>query len=556
MYHRITDPSYDFQAANTKQFTHCYHAYPAMMIPQIARVLIQNYAPQGKREVLFDPYMGSGTSLVEGAMLGYNCIGTDINPLARLITQAKTTHFDTQKIMNCLPEIRHLCEHFSTEKVKNQDFSRISNYTFWYSEEVLLKLSFISQIIDSYGTDIQLFFKTALSEVVREVSFTRNGEFKRFKMSEEQIQKFHPDVFGLFASKVERNLKGLMEFNATKNSVQTTICDFNTVYEIPNNILPKESVDMIVTSPPYGDSRTTVAYGQFSRWANEWFGFANAKNIDNILMGGIRQKGRKFITKTIDNELNAIKELDVKRYYEVISFLNDYHDSIRNVASVVRKGGRICYVVGNRTVKGIQIPLDFFTAEMFENYGFEHETTIVRNIPNKRMPSKTSPTNKAGAKVSTMSHEYIVIMTKKEHIGTNYKTIEPIQLSLFEPQGIYYASNKQLLIGACRQGIRQWIKDNLMYNYPITDEELSQHPELLKVANILVLYRKTVFGYYDVEEATVVSKEQLKELGYPTNNSRHRSNTKYILYKLKTSKKEIPCINREDFTQIMGKGIE
>jgi len=28
---------------------------------------------------------------------------------------------------------------------------------------------------------------------------------------------------------------------------------------------------MVVTSPPYGDSRTTVAYGQFSRWANEWF---------------------------------------------------------------------------------------------------------------------------------------------------------------------------------------------------------------------------------------------------------------------------------------------
>lgn len=73
----------------------------------------------------------------------------------------------------------------------------------------------------------------------------------------------------------------------------------------------------------------------------------------------------------------------------------------------------ICFVVGNRTVKGIQIPLDYFTAESFEKEGFTHETTIVREIPNKRMPSKTSPSNIAGAKVATMSNEYIVIMTKK-----------------------------------------------------------------------------------------------------------------------------------------------
>jgi hypothetical protein len=49
---------------------------------------------------------------------------------------------------------------------------------------------------------------------------------------------------------------------------------------------------------------------------------------------------------------------------------------------------------------------------MFEKCGFKHEITIVREIPNKRMPAKTSPTNKAGAKVSTMSNEYIVILTK------------------------------------------------------------------------------------------------------------------------------------------------
>ncbi len=107
-----------------------------------------------------------------------------------------------------------------------------------------------------------------------------------------------------------------------------------------------------------------------------------------------------------------IKDADLKRYGEVVSFLNDYKASITNVADTVRKGGVACYVVGNRNVKGVQIPLDYFTAEMFERCGFCHVTTVVRSIPNKRMPSKTSPTNVAGKKVDTMSSEYIVVMKK------------------------------------------------------------------------------------------------------------------------------------------------
>ena len=232
-------------------------------------------------------------------------------------------------------------------------------------------------------------------------------------MNTKQLEKFNPDIFGLFATKLERNINGLKQFNNANKEAFSKIYSFNTVYEIPEEILPNNSVDMIVTSPPYGDSRTTVAYGQFSRWANEWFGFKEAKNIDNLLMGGKRQNEENFETFSIREELETIKKLDSKRYEEVIAFLNDYNHSIKNISKRVRIGGRVCYVVGNRNVKGVQIPLDYFTAEMFEKYGFTHEQTIVRGIPNKRMPSKTSPTNVAGNKVSTMSNEYIVILTKQ-----------------------------------------------------------------------------------------------------------------------------------------------
>ena len=39
---------------------------------------------------------------------------------------------------------------------------------------------------------------------------------------------------------------------------------------------------LVITSPPYGDSQTTVAYGQFSRLSSEWIGFPNARKIDKF----------------------------------------------------------------------------------------------------------------------------------------------------------------------------------------------------------------------------------------------------------------------------------
>lgn len=413
MYKREIDNNWNFTSANTKEYTHCYHSYPAMMIPQVARTLIEKYAPKDKCNLLFDPYMGSGTSLVEASIKKINSIGTDINPLARMIAKAKVTHFNENEINAIFPLYDMYIKDYRKDKVVDNNFERISNYTFWYSEEILYKLSYISQFIDNITKQNQLFFQIALSEVVREASFTRNGEFKRFKMSENSLKKFNPDVFGLFKSKIIRNLSGLSSYNRIANGTSKRICDFNTVYNIPTEILKPESVDIIVTSPPYGDSRTTVAYGQFSRWANEWFNFPDAKILDSLLMGGKKQIEEHFKCNSLKAELSLIKEIDNKRYLEVISFLNDYSMSIKNVAKTVRHGGRICYVVGNRTVKGIKIPLDFFTAEIFEQNGFMHDITIVRNIPNKRMPSKTSPSNKTGDKIDTMSNEFIVIMTKE-----------------------------------------------------------------------------------------------------------------------------------------------
>ena len=72
-------------------------------------------------------------------------------------------------------------------------------------------------------------------------------------------------------------------------------------------------------------------------------------------------------------------------------------------------GAAVCYVVGNRTVKGVTLPTDEFVARAFERQGFRHTETIVRNIPNKRMPARNSPSNMAGKTAATMREECVVV---------------------------------------------------------------------------------------------------------------------------------------------------
>jgi len=160
MYKRTIDNRWSFKDADTKEFTHCYHAYPAMMIPQVARALIEEYKPEDGVELLFDPYMGSGTSLVEASIKGINAIGTDLNPLARLMSHVKTTHYDLSCIRDTFSMMQALFFEYSEDKVKNKNFDNISNYTYWYSRDSLLRLSYIYQVINEcVALDFADFFK-------------------------------------------------------------------------------------------------------------------------------------------------------------------------------------------------------------------------------------------------------------------------------------------------------------------------------------------------------------------------------------------------------------
>lgn len=408
------DDSWDFRKADTKDYTHCFHAYPAMMIPQVARRLILDY---GKRAtLLFDPYCGTGTSLVEANLQGINAIGTDLNPLARLIAQTKTTRLNIEQLSQHIDRFNDYSFKLNfASKLPQLNFPKVTNIDFWFSKIVQIKLAIILEYINNRieNEPIKNFFRVALSETIRESSFSKLSEFKLVR-NKNFSQELDNDVFGIMLSKLNRNKKGLIEFieKADNNSI-SKVYDFNTVYEIPKNLIKNESVDIIITSPPYGDSKTTVAYGQYSRLSNEWLGFEEANQIDNKLMGGKRKiTSYRFKNELLNNVISMIEKIDQDRVKDVISFYIDYEKSISNISKVVKEKGFVCFVVGNRTVKGIKIPNDEITANLFLENGFVHLETIIRNIPNKRMPLKNSPSNIPGQTSSTMKNEYIVVCQK------------------------------------------------------------------------------------------------------------------------------------------------
>ena len=414
---KYKDESWDFRAFDTKEYTHCFHTYPAMMIPQIARKLLNAYGVEGGW--LLDPYCGTGTSLVEASLFGMHSTGCDINPLVRLIATAKSTPLclsaldeTLSELDECLFEIQYREGHLPDAPIPN-----IPNLTYWFSEEVIRTLAHL-RAVSRHEKDkaLQNFILVAFSETVREVSYTRNGEFKLYRMPENKLKDFKPDVLGIFRKKLSRNRQGLASYLGKRKDVKVSVSMANTVEgELPTP-RPLEGYDIVITSPPYGDSQTTVAYGQFSRLAAEWIGLPNARKVDKIAMGGIRSKDT-LSGSPVSSAFEKIRLIDEKRAGEVSAFYIDLERSIGSIAQACSPHATICYVVGNRRVKGVVLPTDEFVVDAFRQHGFVHKATMVRNIPNKRMPKKNSPSNIAGETATTMHEENIVVCQRTTHRG-------------------------------------------------------------------------------------------------------------------------------------------
>lgn len=406
MYKVVRNEAYDFYNENYATVYPQIHKYPATMLPQIGIEILKEFGVKSSAKLL-DPYCGSGSSFASGLEVGItNMAGYDLNPLAILISSVKFTRVSIDELFKTKIELKKHIYDFLANETKEIEIPQITNMDFWFKPNVIKYLGIIKHFVDRINNEkIRNFYLLVLSELIRECSNTRNNEFKLFRMKPEDILAFNPDVLGLFWDKCEKTIE-IYQKNYL-NKIDNLDIKFSQ-----NAFDGQGEYDVVLTSPPYGDSRTTVAYGQFSTLSNEWLGVSKAREIDKILMGG--SKNKEIIKNSlISDHINTIYNLDEKRAYDVNAFYCDLNKSITDVAKAVRKKGISVYVVGNRMVKGMRLPTDQFIAESFTNNGFKHLITYERLLSNKTMPKSNSPTNKSGITKETMNYEYIVCCIKQ-----------------------------------------------------------------------------------------------------------------------------------------------
>jgi len=419
----VSSPAEDWTFANadTKVGLHGLHPYPARMIPQIARKLIERYSERGSN--ILDPFCGSGTVLLESRILGRNSVGVDLNPLAVLLAKAKSTPIAPRALVEQYDSLtRKIAQDEKTRKAGKLTIEAPAlndNLEFWFKDYVISDLALIRQrVFEIEHPDVKDFFLACFSLTVRMVSNTRGNEFKLYRLPKEKLGRFHPDVFKIFRENLH---EGIRRMETTYLEMSKNVRSKVTLQDTRQLAL-EDRVDLVVTSPPYGDSRTTVAYGQFSRYPALWCGLGEGWHpevtkqtilkVDQSSLGGNGKTVDIPDSKTLHEALRKIAKKSVDRTHDTALFFQDVKKSFDSIREIMGTGAHFCIVIGNRAVSRVRVPTDKILVELGELCGFSHITTYYRKIPTKRMPWENAPENITGEKGKTIHEESIVVLRR------------------------------------------------------------------------------------------------------------------------------------------------
>ncbi len=381
--------------------------YPATMVAPMQECIIREVISSDPSiKNVFDPFAGSGTVLIEGKKLGLDVIGFDINPLAILITRVQLEGIPSNTVD---VSIRRLFSRITMLNGNVQPFS-FKNIHKWFNEDVILSLSVLRQaIIDEPNDTMRRFFWCCFSETVRKFSNTRTSTFKLHIKEEKQIQETVDESIEFFKEHTIIQARKYATTDCFSTKINLQCGDSINLIDA----IELSSIDLICTSPPYGDNHTTVTYGQYSILPILWIDakdleiwneklISSFSSIDSLSLGG------HLYSINDDEYADFVVGISPSKKKKIIAFFRDYELIYKKLSRILKPGKLMILTLGNRRVDNHEVRFDQFNDNLAKKYGMELDSTITRNIIGKRMPSKVSKVENVGA-VSSISTEYVKV---------------------------------------------------------------------------------------------------------------------------------------------------
>lgn len=442
----ILNSDLDFHSQNSNYAAHNFHAFPAKFPPQLPRKFICHLTTYD--DIILDPMSGSGTSILEACLEGRKSIGLDIDPLAILLAKVKTTPLDKREV-NCIGQLilKNAFEATinSSDKLQNLLDERFDRKTkefvdYWFAQETQLELiALITEIEKIENLDIRVFFELIFSSLI----ITKSGGVSlAFDLAHTRPHKVKiavsPTGKYLFGKELETEIpenklryvmkklrSALSEFKKGFNTNHKNLLMPAQLIEIPevsfgnaqNMPLNNNSIDLIVTSPPYASN--AIDYMRAHKFSLVWLGksiselsekrkeYIGAEATQNFSFEKLPPKTTRIVEEI--STLDQKKGLVLHRYYsEMTLVLNEMY-------RVLKPGKAAVLVVGTSILRGRDSETQNCLAEIGASLGFEVPGIGVRNLDrNRRMMPAGKKIDYDSQIQQRMHQEYVIGFLKPE----------------------------------------------------------------------------------------------------------------------------------------------
>lgn len=361
------------------------HPYPAMLASEVAEDLADRFAVAGSWVV--DPFCGTGRALQPFAARGAKCLGVDVNPLALLIARARQARASTAELDSLL---RTLPVKQSRRWLQYglSPASGVSWFTHSARRELCALIDWLR--VRPLRPAVRTLTAAVLSAAARECSFARQDQWKLHRIPKQARRKHRSSPLAVFRRRLRSVREELAQARGRLVRARYVLGDSRGLHGLLRRRGLAGRVDLVVTSPPYGDSRTTVHYGGVSALclgvvANlAWPGVraTSAAQIDRRCLGGRAAEPPLWsIAKSwwSGGECNPQRAL-------VSRFIDDVALACQGIVESLKPGGKAILIVSRRRIGGFRLYLDRIYSDMLGSQGMSSFLVETRQIRRKVTP--------------------------------------------------------------------------------------------------------------------------------------------------------------------------